>query len=147
VTTPGPLCLDLVGRGAAGVGRAQAAAVDWLRAQGFPPASVARAELLIEEVALNILRHGFAAMEEPAASLRVSLQGDRCILEFEDRGRPFDPTQAPLPAPAASLAEARIGGLGVPLIRAMAVSARYARSTDGRNLLRLEVAAGERLTG
>jgi serine/threonine-protein kinase RsbW len=147
VTATGPLCLDLAGRGAAGVGRAQAAARDWLRAQGCAPAIVARAELLIEEVALNILRHGFGATEEPAAALRVSVENGRCILEFEDRGLPFDPIGAPLPAPAASLAEARIGGLGVPLIRAMAANARYARSADGRNLLRLEVAAGERLSG
>ncbi|CAH0219808.1 ATP-binding protein [Roseomonas sp. CECT 9278] len=135
----GALRLCLAGTAAAEVGRAQAAAADWLQAQGCAAAVVARAELLIEEVALNILRHGFAATRDAAAEVTVSLQGGRCVLEFADRGVAFDPTRAALPARGDP---AREGGFGVPLIRALAQEARYARTPDGRNLLRLVVAEG-----
>jgi anti-sigma regulatory factor (Ser/Thr protein kinase) len=105
---------------------------------------VARAELLVEEVALNILRHGFEA--DAAATLLVSLEGGRCVLEFEDRGAPFDPTTAALPPRPANLAEAPAGGRGLRLVRALAAEARYARSEDGRNLLRLVVAEAAPVT-
>jgi serine/threonine-protein kinase RsbW len=144
VTAPRALRLDLAGRAAAQVGEAQGAVRDWLAAQGVAQAVVARAELLVEEVALNILRHGFVS--DAAASLTVSLDDGRCVLEFEDRGLPFDPIAATLPPRAASLAEAPAGGRGLRLVRALAAEAHYARSADGRNLLRLVVAQGAPVT-
>lgn len=138
------LRLHLAGRAAATVGEAQDAVRDWLGAQGVAQAVVARTELLVEEVALNILRHGFAA--DASAVLTVSFQGGQCVLEFEDRGMAFDPTAAALPPRAASLAEAPDGGRGLRLIRALAAEARYTRSADGRNLLRLVVADGAPVT-
>lgn len=136
----GALRLRVEGTTAAAVGCAQAAAAAWLRAHGCAAAVVARAELLIEEVALNILRHGFAAAQDAAAELVVSLPGGRCVLEFEDRGVAFDPTRAAAPV---RRDPAREGGFGVPLIHVLAQQARYARSADGRNLLRLVVAEGD----
>jgi anti-sigma regulatory factor (Ser/Thr protein kinase) len=141
VTAEPALRLHLAGSATAGVGRAQDAARDWLAARGVPGAVIARAEVLIEEVALNILRHGFAT--EASAALAVSLDGGRCVLEFEDRGIAFDPTTAALPPPAAGIETAPPGGRGLRLIRALAAEARYARSDDGRNLLRLVVAEGK----
>jgi sigma-B regulation protein RsbU (phosphoserine phosphatase) len=138
------LRFDLVGREAAGVGRAQDAMRAWLADQGLCPAVIARAELLVEEVALNILRHGFES--GAAAALVVSLESGRCVLEFEDRGMPFDPTTAALPPRAASLAQAPDGGRGLRLLRALTAEARYARSEDGRNLLRLVVAEAPTIT-
>lgn len=140
MTAPPALRLDLAGRDAAGVRRAQDAMRAWLDARGVADAVVARADVLVEEVALNILRHGFAAA--PAAALTVSLDAGRCVLEFEDRGVPFDPTAATLPPRAATFAQAPIGGRGLRLIRALAAEAHYERSDDGRNLLRLVVAEG-----
>ncbi len=144
MTSRPSLRLDLLGRDAAGVGRAQDAMRAWLAEQGVLPAVIARADLLVEEVALNILRHGVEA--GPAATLVVSLEGRRCVLDFEDRGVPFDPTTAALRPRAASLAEAPDGGRGLRLVRALAAEARYARTEDGRNMLRLVVADGAPVT-
>lgn len=132
------LRLDLVGREAASVGRAQEAMRAWLESEGVGAPVIARADVLVEEVALNILRHGFVS--GAAATLVVGLDEGRCVLDFEDRGTPFDPTAAALPPRATDLAEAPAGGRGLRLVRALAAEARYARSEDGRNLLRLVVA-------
>jgi len=115
-----------IGASAEAVGAAQAALAGFLAAQGLPPRTVAQAELLLEEVALNALRHGSAASVELAATA----DPPRCLLVFEDRGRPFDPTTAPLPPRGA-------GGHGLRLLRAIAYRLAYGRTPDGVN--RLEV--------
>lgn len=112
---------------------AQLAIADFLRAQGAGPRTAARAELLLEELALNALRHG-GALELAVTAWH---DGTRCGLDFEDRGTAFDPTSAIEPDRPASLRDARIGGLGVPLLHRMAAAADYSRTEDGRNLLRV----------
>jgi anti-sigma regulatory factor (Ser/Thr protein kinase) len=144
VTAAPALRLHLAGTAAAGIARAQDAARDWLAARGVPGTVAARAELLIEEVALNILRHGFASGS--ALDLTISVEDGHCVLAFEDRGIAFDPTTAALPPRASGIEAAPPGGRGLRLIRALAAEARYARSQDGRNLLRLVVAEGRPLT-
>lgn len=147
MTRAGFLRLALRGTAATEVARAQAAVAEFLAAHGAGPRGVARTELVIEEVALNALRHGYEAGEEPWLDISASLEDGRCVLEFEDRGRPFDPTTAPLPAPSAELSGARIGGLGVPLIRRMAQDLAYERTADGRNRLRVVMRPEDEATG
>jgi len=116
---------------------AQQAVAEFLAAQGAGPRTTSRAELLLEELALNTLRHGFADGGTPELQVTAWHDGARCGLELEDRGIPFDPTAAALPPKPASLQEARIGGLGVPLLRRIAAEIAYERTEDGRNRLRL----------
>jgi anti-sigma regulatory factor (Ser/Thr protein kinase) len=124
--------------GPAGVAAAQAALADYLAGQGAPSRVVHRAELVLEEVALNALRHGGA----PDVLLEADMQGDVCILVLEDAGIAFDPVAAIPPAPAASLAEAKIGGLGLVLVHRTARALRYTRTPAGRNRLEVELPTG-----
>lgn len=122
--------------GTAAVAAAQAALAAFLAAAGASPRSVTRAELVLEELALNALRHGGA----PSVQVRARLEAGRCSLVLEDAGLPFDPTTAaPMPL-AASLAEARIGGLGLALVRRTAEALRYLRTPAGLNRLEVDLA-------
>ena len=116
---------------------AQLAVAGFLAERGAGPRTTARAELLLEELALNTLQHGFAAGGEPEVAVTAWHDGTRCGLAFEDRGLPFDPTAVALPPRPASLQEARVGGLGVPLLRRIAAELDYQRTADGRNRLNL----------
>lgn len=108
-----------------------------LEAGGLSPRVIGRAELIVEEVALNALRHGGAA----AVSLTAMLEGDGCALEFEDAGKAFDPSAASMPTLPRRLDEAPVGGLGLVLVHRLASSVRYTRAPEGRNLLRVTLAA------
>lgn len=119
------------------LGAAQGAVVAFLARHDAPGRVASRAELLIEEVALNALRHGHA----PDVALTAAFADGVCTLTFEDAGRPFDPLAAALPEAPASLDVAPIGGLGLVLVRKLAATARYERLEGERNRLLLTLAS------
>lgn len=137
----GTLRLVLRGTGAETVREAQLAVSAFLLGQGAGPRTAARAELLLEELALNTLRHGFPAGGSPEMTVLAWHDGTRCGLELLDRGAPFDPTAADLPSRPASLKDAPIGGRGLTLLRRIAAELAYERTGDGCNRLRVVLPA------
>lgn len=99
--------------------------------------------LCLEEAVTNVIRHG-GIEDRSGTPISVTLLSGAPELAFclEDVGRPFDPTTVVPPRAAASLEEAPIGGLGIPLMRKMTRDMSYERR-DGRNrlILRFGVAA------
>jgi len=126
---------------------AQIAIAGFLRGQGAGPRTTARAELLLEELALNTLRYGFAAGSVPELAVTAWHDGSHCGLDIEDRGAAFDPTTAALPAPAPTLRQAPTGGRGVSLLRRTAAELAYERTADGRNRLHLVLPAEDASIG
>lgn len=125
------------------LGWVQNQAAGFLRRQGVAEQLVGRAELLLEELVTNVINHG--AVTDPAARFTVTLavQPDGgCDIVFDDPGRPFDPAAAVLPDRPARLEEARIGGLGLVLLRQMARDLRHETRPDGGNRLSFRLAAG-----
>ena len=84
--------------------------------------------LCLEEAVLNIIMHN-APPADPAAVIQVSLDRSdgRLAARIEDCCPPFDPLGVPVPAPATSLADAPLGGLGIPLMRHFASALQYRR--------------------
>ncbi len=66
----------------------------------------------------------------------MELANSSVMVVIEDSGRAFDPTQVPPPPKPRSIEEARIGALGIHLMRSFASEMRYERR-DGRNRLTL----------
>lgn len=115
---------------------AQRAVTHFLESAQAAPRIASRADVLIEEVVLNAFRHaGVDAVDITAALVDGGL-----VLAFEDAGIAFDPLAAPLPEPSPNLAEARIGGLGLVLVRKLTSAARYVRLPTARNRLELTIA-------
>ena len=109
---------------------------------GLPGPTVLELRLIAEEVVTNVAKYGFAPGTTPTVELVVSLDEESAVLEFRDRGKPFDPLAQASPDLDAPLEERRIGGLGLTLVRAMVDEARYVREGPV-NVLRLV----KRLTG
>jgi serine/threonine-protein kinase RsbW len=115
-------------------------ACEWLtaalRQREVPGPQVERLELALHEVLANVLAHGgSAARAEPiriCIEVREKATTGEARVEVRDAGIPFDPTGAPEHAPAKTLAEAPIGGLGLPLIRRCSDWMSYRRE-GGRN--------------
>lgn len=95
-------------------------------------------ELILEEVLSNQIKYAFADGAVEPIGLSVNVTANRIELRFEDRGVAFDPLQAPAPPGARSIEEARVGGLGLGLVRQFSHLAHYQRR-DGVNRLSLSI--------
>jgi len=98
-----------------------------------------RAELVVEEVVMNLIRHA-----RPLGATRAVLCahcGDGgARLAIEDDGTAFDPLAAPPRPLVGALAGSHEGGFGLHLICRQADMARYTR-TDAANRLELDFLA------
>jgi serine/threonine-protein kinase RsbW len=107
-----------------------------LRQRDVPDRQVQCLELALHEVLANVLAHGgSAARAEPVricVDVGATATTGEARVEVTDAGIAFDPTSAPEPTPAKTLAEAPIGGLGLLLIRRCSDSMSYHRD-GGRN--------------
>jgi serine/threonine-protein kinase RsbW len=97
------------------------------------------AELVFEEIVANIVGHGARNGREPDVRVTLDSRPDSIVLTFSDDGVPFDPRGLPDPVIAKSLAEAKIGGFGLMLVRHAASSLDYVRTADDRNRLTVVV--------
>lgn len=88
-----------------------------------------QAELVFEELVTNALRHGGLDRDD-RVEVTVSLAPEQVVLVVSDQGRPFNPLAQADPVPATSLAEAKVGGLGIMLLRKAASSLAYERAGD-----------------
>ena len=79
---------------------------------------------------MNTVRHGGCAGVEDSARVRLLAAPDGVHVTFADRGRPFDPTTAPLVDVHAPLQERLGSGMGIHLIREIMRDLRYQRSGD-----------------
>lgn len=113
--------------------------LQWLEPQAPSAALVYRAELVLEEVLMNIAWHAYPGGGEHRMWFEAEFVPGGLVLRFEDEGIPFDPTCASAPEAPADLAHASVGGLGVPLVKKFAQALRYERR-DGRNHLDVQLA-------
>jgi serine/threonine-protein kinase RsbW len=93
-------------------------------------------ELALEEVFMNVVRHGSPAGTTPRVEVSLSLRDSELAMTIEDDGPPFDPLTVPPPDVTASLGGRPVGGLGVFLVRQMMDTVSYQR-VGSRNQLRL----------
>lgn len=97
-------------------------------------------EFVFEEIVLNVVMHAAPLRPDVAIDVTVEFRDDRALMTFEDDGPAFDPCAEPEPERPASLAEARIGGLGLVAVRRMAIHMLYERTTRASNRLIVTVA-------
>lgn len=103
-------------------------------AAGFAPARVREIELVVEEVLVNICRHAYGDTPGEVEVRCVQADPEHLLVEFIDSGKPFNILTSPIPELAVELDERQVGGLGIPLIRAMMDKVTYRREGN-RNIL------------
>jgi anti-sigma regulatory factor (Ser/Thr protein kinase) len=102
-------------------------------------------QLCLEEAVANVIMYGGAKGDRLEILVELERNGGTLVARIEDTGRQFDPTQVPSPSLTTSLEEAKVGDLGIHLVRSFASGMDYERR-DGRNRLTLQfVESRERL--
>lgn len=106
----------------------------WARSHGVPPNVAGRVDVCAAELVTNIIEHGYADAAPHEIDLTLAREGRDLTLEIQDDGRGFDPLDLAEPERPDSLEAAKIGGLGIHLVRNLSDELRHRRS-GGRNHL------------
>ena len=97
------------------------------------------AELVFEEIVMNIIRHGYHSDGVGRVDVAAACTPDEVVVSFEDAAEPFDPLSVEVPAVPATLAEAPDGGRGILLVRKLARLVEYEQLAGGRNRLTVTI--------
>ncbi len=109
------------------------------RDAGFTEKRVQEIELAVEEALVNIINYAYPEREDGDVEVTCGLDGEgRYIVEIRDSGVPFDVEAQSDPDLGSNIAERKIGGLGIFLIRKMADEMQYKREGE-ENVLTLVI--------
>jgi anti-sigma regulatory factor (Ser/Thr protein kinase) len=117
--------------------RIHAAVEELGQAAAWPPDLVYQVNLVLEELAVNIINYGHAG--DPSHEIEVVLawEADRLTIEMVDDAPAFNLLDdAPEPDLSSALEDRRVGGLGVYLVHTLMDELPYRRE-EGRNHLTL----------
>lgn len=92
--------------------------------------------LALEEAVSNTIKYGYEDDQVHMIQVRAGMEDQRFLLEIEDDGKAFNPSEKPDPDLSLPVDKKPIGGLGIYLMRSLMDQVEYRRN-GGRNLLRL----------
>ena len=89
-------------------------------------------QVCLEEAVANIMMYSAAKDAPLKIIVEVERRDQTLVARIEDNGSAFDPTQVPRPPVPTSLTQAKVGNLGIHLMRSFASGMHYERR-EGRN--------------
>lgn len=102
---------------------------------GVPEPVVCDLSLALQETLDNVIEHAYRGRTRGVILVAASIEPHPGIaVTVRDRGPAFDPAQAPPPDTGATLEAARVGGLGLHLVKNLVDTLRYERR-EGENRL------------
>src|SRR5262245_59780509 len=94
-------------------------------------------QVCLEEAVANIIMYSTTPDDHLEIVVEIERGEQTLVARIEDNGSAFDPTRVPRPPVPASLAEAKVGNLGIHLMRSFASGMHYERR-DSRNRLTMQ---------
>ena len=107
---------------------------NWGQNMGLPADAIPRIIICLDELFTNIVSYGFD--DDLVHTIKFTLNGDSDLvgINIEDTGMPFNPLEKVDPDFPENVESAKIGGLGIMIIRKLMDSVFYERK-DGKNRL------------
>lgn len=116
-------------------------AAQWLELQlvgsHAPARVIGKLQVALDEVIANIINHGLRGIPQGTRPIRIYLRrrSNEVEVEIVDDGPQFDPTSAVAPRPANEHDVRRLGGAGLPFLRALMDDMIYLRQGDLNQLV------------
>jgi anti-sigma regulatory factor (Ser/Thr protein kinase) len=105
------------------------------RENGFGDKDVYNIQLAADEAASNIIEHAYEGVTDGQLDLSCGMKEKGLVIILVDHGSPFDPSEVPMPDLQADLADRKIGGLGIFLMRKLMDEVHYQSNPDKSNVL------------
>ena len=109
------------------------------RAHQLPEDDVANIQLVLDEMVINVIRHGYEDVgdrDRHHIHISLTLNGGLLTIELRDRARAYDPREAPAPRFDLPLEQRGAGGLGVHIVKSIMETLDYRRE-GGENVVTL----------
>jgi anti-sigma regulatory factor (Ser/Thr protein kinase) len=107
---------------------------EWLhelaQTESLPEQTVFRIDLCLAEAVTNAISYGFPEQGRGRIEIELKPEPASVSVTLTDNGVAFDPLEAPAPESPASLEQARIGGLGIHLLRQYSDECHYRRQNE-----------------
>ena len=107
---------------------------NWGGAIGLKDNSIARINICLDELFTNIVLYGFDDDEEHIVQFTLTEDSNFVTINIEDDAKPFNPLEKVDPDFPENVEEAKIGGLGILIIRKIMDNVIYERSQDKNKL-------------
>jgi len=104
---------------------------------GLSEKLIFQTNLALDELFTNIVSYGFHDQAEHEITITITCDKQLLAMQIEDDGVPFNPLKVPDPDLHCSMEKARVGGLGIHLIKNLMDDLTYRRS-NGKNILILK---------
>jgi len=101
---------------------------------GLPADSISRINICLDELFTNIISYGFDDDLEHIIEFTLNGDNNSVIINIEDNGIPFNPLEKIDPDFPENVKSAKIGGLGILIIRKLMDNVSYERK-QGKNKL------------
>ena len=111
-----------------------------LTSAGITSAARVNLATVLDELLANVVMH--AREVRGPVHVRLRAHAGELVARLRYFGKAFDPTAHPAPSPAASIIEARMGGVGIAMVRAMTREFGW-RHVRGENHLRVRLAGSD----
>jgi serine/threonine-protein kinase RsbW len=89
------------------------------RKVGFRDDDVSKIELAVDEACANVIKHAYNKDDKQPIDIAIQIDYQKLTVIITDRGRGFDPNRIKRPDMNEYLAEMRVGGLGIYLMRTL----------------------------
>jgi anti-sigma regulatory factor (Ser/Thr protein kinase) len=109
--------------------------VDLAARYGIPETIQFAADLCLEEIVSNVIRHGYGGKPGHSLVVRFLIRPEALfVFVIEDQAPHFNPLELPEPFMPESLQDIRVGGQGIHLVRKFADAVEYEALETGNRL-------------
>jgi len=104
---------------------------------GFEEEDVNKIELAADEACTNVIKHAYQNDESKDIDIAIKIDYQKLTVVVTDRGQSFDMREVELPDMKSYLAELRVGGLGIYLMKTLMDEVDYRSKPSGENEVRM----------
>lgn len=104
---------------------------------GFGKDDVSKIELATDEACTNVIEHAYKHNDKQAIDIAIKLDYQKFTIIITDRGETFDVHEIDLPDMETYLAELRVGGLGIYLMKTLMDEVDYSSEPGVKNEVRM----------
>ena len=105
---------------------------------GFSGDDISKIELACDEACTNVIKHAYSEMSgNKSLDVMIMIDFDKFTIVVTDHGKGFDPKSVSLPDMQEYLAELKVGGLGIYLMRTLMDEVNYEIKPGIRNRVKM----------